>query len=186
MQELRVEPNDERQPLVARAQVKTQRCCAGFLTFLHDRGNIVQLAVAFILGVSLQTVVTSLVNDILLPPIGLLGGNNFQNLFWVMRHGATLNETYSTINQAAHDGAVTENYGRFLQSCINFVVIAFLMYLVVLAFDSVVKHFQAQAAATAAATTKKCSYCRKDIDLAATRCPFCTSQLDSELSAPIN
>ena len=132
------------------------------------RGNVLDLAVAVIIGASFGQIVTSLVNDIIMPPIGLiLDKVNFSNLFINLS-----GKHYATLAQAKAAGAATINYGSFIDTIINFLIVAFIIFLVVRQMN----HFK-KPAPVAAPTTKKCTYCVSDIPLEATRCPHCTSQL---------
>jgi large conductance mechanosensitive channel len=131
------------------------------------RGNLLELAVAFILGVAFGRVVTSLVNDVIMPPIGLvLGGVDFSNLF------INLSTTpYSTLAEAQAAGAPTLNYGLFILAVLDFVVVALVVFLLVRAVNRM------QRPKPAAPTTKDCPYCLSVIPLKATRCLHCTSDL---------
>jgi large conductance mechanosensitive channel len=132
------------------------------------RGNVLDLAVAVIIGGAFGSIVTSLVNDILMPPIGmLLGKINFKDLF------INLSGTpYASLADAQAAGAATINYGNFINTIINFLIVAFVIFLIVRAFNKMKK-----PEAPAAPTTKECPYCLSSIPLKATRCPHCTSQL---------
>jgi large conductance mechanosensitive channel len=139
-----------------------------FRTFLL-RGNVLELAVAVILGVSFGAIVTSFVNDILMPPIGLaLGRVNFADLF-VSLSG----QSYPTIAAAKAAGAPTLNYGVFINTVINFVIVAFVVFLVV----RTVNRMTVKPAPAAAPTTKECPFCASQIPIKAQRCPHCTSDL---------
>lgn len=135
------------------------------------RGNVLDLAVAVIIGGAFGSIITSLVNDILMPPIGmLLGKINFKDLF------INLSGTpYASLADAQAAGAATINYGNFINTIINFLIIAFVIFLIVRAFNKMKK--PEEAPAPAAPTTKECPYCLSTIPLKATRCPHCTSQL---------
>lgn len=136
------------------------------------RGNIVDMAVGIVLGASFGGIVTSLVNDVLMPPIGLvLGHVDFSNLFISLtgRH-------FDSVAAAKTAGAATLNYGIFLNTIINFVIVAFAMFLLV----RQVNRLRGPVPAPAAPATKACAYCCSQIPLAATRCPNCTSQLKGE------
>jgi large conductance mechanosensitive channel len=137
-----------------------------FKAFLM-RGNVVDLAVAVVIGAAFGAIVTSFVNDILMPPIGLLLGRvNFADLFVGLA-----GQSYPNLAAAKAAGAPTINYGVFINAIINFVIIAFVVFLLVRA----VHRMTAQPAP--AATTKECSYCASTIPIKAKRCPHCTSQL---------
>ncbi len=132
------------------------------------KGNVVDLAVAVIIGAAFGAIITSLVNDIIMPLIGqLLGKVNFTDLF------ISLSGTpYKSLADAKAAGAATVNYGVFINTIISFLIIAFVIFLVVKALNSMRK-----APAPAAPNTKDCPYCHTEIPLQATRCPHCTSQL---------
>ena len=139
-----------------------------FKAFLM-RGNVLDLAVAVIIGASFGAVVTSFVNDLLMPPIGRLFGRvNFADLF-VSLSG----QSYPTLAAAKAAGAPTINYGVFLNTVINFVIVAFVVFLLV----RTVNRMTAQPAAPAAPATKECPFCASPIPIKAKRCPQCTSDL---------
>lgn len=135
------------------------------------RGNVLDLAIAVIIGGAFGSIVSSLVNDVIMPPIGmLLGKINFKDLF------INLSGTpYASLADAQAAGAATINYGNFINTIINFLIVAFVIFLIVRAFNKMKK--PEAAAAPAAPTTKECPYCLSTIPLKATRCPHCTSQL---------
>lgn len=133
------------------------------------RGNVLDLAVAVIIGAAFNQIVQSLVNDIIMPPIGLaLGKVNFTNLFINLS-----GKHYATLAQAKAAGAPTINYGSFINTVINFLIVAFVVFLVVRQFNRFKK-----PAPVAAPKTKKCTFCITDIPIEATRCPNCTSHLE--------
>ena len=135
------------------------------------KGNAVDLAVGVIIGAAFGAVVASLVNDVIMPPIGaLLGGADFSQLFWVLRQGAAAGP-YATVQAAADAGAVTLNYGVFINTVINFGIIAFAIFMMVKGINRLRKPIAEEI------TTKECPYCKSEIALAATRCPACTSEL---------
>ncbi len=151
---------------------KGRRILKGFKAFI-DRGNLLQLAVAFIMGVTFAAVVTSLVNDIIMPGVGLaLGGLDMTSLFSVLKEGNPAGP-YNTVAQAKAAGAVTLNYGIFINSIIVFIIVAIVLYLLVLAY----MHTQKPAEVV----TKDCPYCATSIPKAAHRCPNCTSELPSDV-----
>jgi large conductance mechanosensitive channel len=140
-----------------------------FKTFLM-RGNVVDLAVAVVIGAAFGTIVTSFVNDILMPPIGLaLGRVNFADLFVTLS-----GQSYPNLATAKAAGAPTINYGVFINTIINFVIVAFVVFMLVRQINRLTAK---PAAAPAAAPTKECRYCASLIPLKATRCPQCTSDL---------
>jgi large conductance mechanosensitive channel len=129
------------------------------------KGNVLDLAVAVIIGAAFGVIVTSLVNDILMPPVGLLlGGVDFKDLF-VSLNG----QAYPTLAAAKEAGAPVIAYGQFMNTVINFLIVAFAIFVVVRIASKLQK--------PAAATTKDCTYCTTAIPLLAKRCPHCTSQL---------
>jgi len=132
------------------------------------RGNVLDLAVAVIIGGAFGKIVTSFVNDILMPPIGLiLGGVNFADLF-ISLNG----QPYPSLADAITAGAPTLNYGVFLNTVIDFLIVAFVIFLIVRTMNRMQK-----PAPAAAPTTKECPHCFTAIPIKATRCPNCTSEL---------
>jgi large conductance mechanosensitive channel len=141
---------------------------AEFKSFVM-RGNVVDLAIGVIIGGAFGKIVSSFVNDVLMPPIGLLlGGVDFANLF-VSLSG----EEFSTLAAAQEAGAATLNYGLFINAVIDFLIIAFVIFLMVRAIN----RMQADEEAPSEPTTKECPFCLTEIPLNASRCPNCTSQL---------
>jgi large conductance mechanosensitive channel len=135
------------------------------------RGNMLDLAVGIILGVAFGAVVASLVKDLLMPPIGLLLGNvDFSNLYVTLATGHPAGP-YPTLAAAQQAGAVTVNYGLFLTTLINFLGVAFAVFLLV----KVINRLRPPAE-----MLKSCSYCRSRIPVPATRCPFCTAEIPRE------
>jgi len=140
------------------------------------RGSVVDMAVGIIIGAAFGTIVSSLVADIIMPPISLaLGKVDFTNLFVLLKKGATAGP-YLSLSQAQAAGAVTENYGRFVNTVFTFLIIAFVIFLLIRSINNMRRRMEAPKAA-AAPTTKDCPYCVSKIPLKATRCPNCTSQL---------
>jgi large conductance mechanosensitive channel len=132
------------------------------------RGNVLDLAVAVIIGAAFGRIVTSLVSDILMPPLGLaLKHVDFTNLFVDLSGG-----NHATLAEAKAAGDVTLNYGLFLNATIDFVIVAFVIFLIIQQANRLKK-------APAAPNTKECAYCHTTIPLAATRCPNCTSNLSA-------
>ncbi|MBK9924060.1 MAG: large-conductance mechanosensitive channel protein MscL [Anaerolineales bacterium] len=135
------------------------------------RGNVLDLAVAVIIGGAFGKIVTSFVNDVLMPPIGLLlGGVDFTNLFIALD-----GKTYESLEVAKAAGAATVNYGLFLNTVIDFLIVALVIFLVLRAVNKLKK--PATVETPAAPTTKECPQCFSTISIKATRCPHCTSQL---------
>ena len=139
------------------------------------RGNVVDMAVGIVIGASFGGIVSSLVADVVMPPIGLLlGGVDFSNLFLTLKAGEKLAGPYAALADAKAAGAVTVNIGVFLNAVVSFLIVAFAVFLVVRGMN----RLKRQAPAPAAAPTKKdCPFCCTAVPLKAVRCPACTSQL---------
>jgi large conductance mechanosensitive channel len=135
------------------------------------RGNVLDLAVAVVIGAAFGKIVNSLVNDVLMPPLGLLLGNlDFSNLF------ISLSGThYDTLEAAKTAGAPVLRYGLFINSLVDFLIIAFAIFVVVRSANRLHKK---PAAAPAEPTSKECPFCVSSIPIKASRCPHCTSQLE--------
>jgi large conductance mechanosensitive channel len=133
------------------------------------RGNVLELAVGIVIGAAFTAVVTSFVNDLLMPPIGLaLGGRNFNDLF------VSLNGTdYPSLVAAKAAGAPTINYGAFFNTILNFIIVGFTIFLLVRTVNRMT------APPPGLPTTRECPYCTAMISLRAVRCPQCTSQVSS-------
>jgi len=129
------------------------------------RGNVVDMAVGIVIGLAFGKIITSFVSDIVMPPIGLLLGKvDFANLFINLS-----GEPYATLAEAKAAGAATINYGAFVNTVIDFVVVAFVIFLMVRQINRMRRPAQI--------TTKECQFCLSAIALNATRCPHCTSEL---------
>ncbi len=138
------------------------------------RGSVLDLAIGLIIGGAFGKIVTSLVTDILMPPIGLLLGKvDFSNLYLVLSGDVPPG---STLEQAKALNAVTINYGLFINTVIDFLIVAFAIFLVVRQVNRLRRQPQA---APASPTTKECPYCFTNIPIKAIRCPNCTSQLSA-------
>ena len=138
------------------------------------RGNVMDMAVGIIIGAAFGGIVGSLVNDVIMPPIGLLLGKvDFANLFAVLKQGATPGP-YASVAAAKAAGAVTLNFGLFINTIINFVIVGFAIFLLVKGVNQLKRQKPAPAAAP---TTKDCPHCFSSIPIKATRCPHCTSEL---------
>jgi large conductance mechanosensitive channel len=136
------------------------------------RGNVVDLAVAVVMGAAFGAVVKSFVDDLIMPPIGLaLGRADFSNLFVVLKDGAKGLPPYASLAEAKAAGAVTLNYGAFITTIVGFVIIAFAVFVLVRTANRL------YSKPVEAANTKTCVYCATAIPLAATRCPNCTSAI---------
>lgn len=134
------------------------------------RGNVLDLAIGVIIGGAFGKIISSLVNDVLMPPLGLLLGKvDFTNLFINLSGG-----TYKTLADAKAAGAVTISYGVFLNTLVDFVIVAFVIFMLVRQINRLQPKPAAQPPAP---TEKQCPYCLSTIPLKATRCPHCTSQL---------
>ena len=141
------------------------------------RGSVVDMAVGIIIGAAFGTIVTSLVKDIIMPPISLaLNKVDFSNLFVLLKAGPTDKGPYLSLSQAQAAGAVTENYGNFVNVVFTFLIIAFVIFLLIRAINNMRRRAEAPKAA-AAPTTKDCPFCLSPVAIGATRCAFCTSEL---------
>ncbi len=140
------------------------------------KGNVVDMAVGIIIGAAFGTIVKSLVSDIIMPPIGLLLGNvDFSQFFLTLKEGAALPGPYSTLDAAQKAGAVTINYGVFINSVISFLIVAYAIFIVIKALNKL-KRKQAEVPVEAP-TTRNCPYCFESVSINATKCPHCTSAL---------
>jgi large conductance mechanosensitive channel len=140
------------------------------------RGNVVDMAVGIIIGAAFGSIVTSLVADVVMPPIGLLLGKvDFANLFWTLREGDVAGP-YAALTDAQAAGAVTINYGLFINTIISFLIVAFAMFLLIRGINQMQRE---EEAAPEEPTTKECPYCFSEISIKASRCPNCTSQLET-------
>jgi large conductance mechanosensitive channel len=138
------------------------------------RGNVVDMAVGIIIGAAFGTIVKSLVADIIMPPIGLLLGNvDFSNLFVVLKEGSTAGP-FAALADAQKAGAVTINYGLFINTIISFVIVAFAIFLLIRTIN---KLKQSEEAPPEEPTTRDCPHCLSTIPIKATRCAFCTAEV---------
>lgn len=136
------------------------------------KGNAVDLAIGVVLGGAFGGVINSLVNDVIMPPVGaLLGGADFSQLYVLIKEGAGAAAPYANLAAATEAGAVTLNYGMFINVIINFLIVAWALFMVVKAMNRLRKP------AVEEVTTKECPFCATSIPLAATKCPACTSDL---------
>jgi large conductance mechanosensitive channel len=139
------------------------------------RGNVVDMAVGIVIGAAFGAIVKSFVDDVLMPPIGLLLGNvDFSNLFITLREGAKAAGPYASLAAAKAVGAVTLNLGIFINTIISFIIIAFAVFLVIKGINRMKRE---EEASPAEPTTKECPFCLSEIPLKASRCPHCTSEL---------
>jgi large conductance mechanosensitive channel len=138
------------------------------------KGNVVDMAVGIIIGAAFGSIVKSLVADVIMPPIGLLFGNvDFSNLFLVIKQGAVAG-TFATLAEAQKAGAVTINYGMFINTIISFLIVAFAIFIIIKNLNALKRKEEAPPAEP---TTKECPHCFSEISIKATRCGFCTSEL---------
>ncbi len=141
------------------------------------KGNVIDLAVGVVIGGAFGSIVKSLVDDVIMPPIGLLVGNvDFANLFFVLKEGAKQAGPYASVAAAKQAGAVTMNIGLFINSLVSFTIVAFAIFMLVKAINKLKR--EAPVEATPVAATKECRYCLSSVPEKASRCPCCTSQLD--------
>jgi large conductance mechanosensitive channel len=154
----------------------------GLFTEFKDfisRGSAIDLAIGIIIGGAFSAVVNSIVDNLLMPPLGLLLGNvDFQDLFIVLRHGEQALPPNPTLEMAKEVGAVTFNYGQFLTDLLSFIILGFGVFLIVKAINKLRAVTDAEEDQEPQEPTEKdCPYCKISIPVNATRCPFCTSQL---------
>lgn len=140
------------------------------------RGNVLDLAIGIIIGAAFSAVITSFVNDILMPPIGMvLGGVDFSNLF-ISLDGVD----YESLAVAQEAGAATINYGLFIMAVIDFLIVALVLFLIIRQVNRL--RATEEEEAPAEPTTRECPYCRSEIAIEASRCPQCTSELEAVVS----
>jgi large conductance mechanosensitive channel len=138
------------------------------------RGNVIDMAVGIIIGAAFGTIVTSLVNDVIMPPIGLLlGGVDFTSFFILLKAGSPA-APYASLADAQAAGAVTINYGVFINAVISFLIVAFVLFLLIRSINQLKREEEAPPAEP---TTKECPFCLSTIPIKATRCAYCTSEL---------
>jgi len=141
------------------------------------KGNMIDMAVGIIIGAAFGTIISSLVADIIMPPIGLALGNvDFSNLFWVIKEGSAPGP-YDSLSAAQAVGAVTFNYGKFILTLINFLIIAICIFLMVRMINRMRRPKEIKPGEP---TTKECPYCKSTIAIKASRCAFCTSQVEQK------
>ena len=160
------------------------------MSFVEDfkkfalRGNLIDLAIGFTVGAAFSTVAKSLVNDILMPPIGLLLGNvDFSDLFLVLRKGSEELPPYVTVEEAQKAGAVTLNYGEFVNNVIALLIVAIAMFIIIKAVNALDKKLEEQLGEEkepGEPENKKCPHCRMTIPYRANRCGHCTSALEAQ------
>ncbi len=138
------------------------------------KGNVIDMAIGIIIGAAFGTIVKSLVSDVIMPPVGLLlGGVDFSNLFIVMKSGV-VGGPYESLKAAQDAGAVTLNYGIFMNTVISFLIVAFSVFILV---KNINRFKKKEVEVVAEPTTKECPKCYSVIPIKATRCPNCTSEL---------
>lgn len=131
------------------------------------RGNLLDMAIGIVIGAAFGRIISSLVNDVIMPPIGLvLGGFDFANLFVALKGGP-----FASVAAAKAAGAPTINYGIFINTIVDFIIVAFAVFLLIRGINRVRREPEATP------TTKSCPYCVSTIPLGAVRCPHCTSEL---------
>ena len=136
------------------------------------RGNVVDMAVGIIIGAAFGKIVSSLVKDVIMPPIGLLMGNvDFTNLFINLS-----DQVYTNLSAAQEAGAATINYGVFINTVLDFIIVAFAIFMVIRQMNKLKKTDEAPPAEP---TTKECPHCLSSIPIKATRCGHCTSELQA-------
>lgn len=142
------------------------------------KGNVIDLAVGVIIGAAFQKIVTSLVNDLIMPFIGLFtGGKNFNEQFFILKLPENVERTdVVSLAKASELGVTTFNYGAFITVLIDFLIVALVIFLMVKGINRFNKIYKKEEA-PAKPTTKKCTYCKSEIHIQSTRCPHCTSEL---------
>ena len=142
------------------------------------RGNVLDMAIGIVVGVAFGAISKSLVDDVIMPVVGLaIGRVDFKEMFVTLRYGDP-GGPYQTLAEAQTAGAVTVNYGSFINTVVNFVVIAFAMFLVVRAVQRFNERGEPEATPSSP-DPRRCPYCRMEVAEAATRCPACTSELEA-------
>ncbi len=138
------------------------------------RGNVVDMAVGIIIGAAFGAIVKSLVDDIIMPPIGMILGNvDFSNLFLVLKQGAAAAGPYASLADAKKAGAITINYGVFFNNVISFLIVAFAVFLLIRSIN----RLRQEEVPPPPPETKECPFCATAIPNKAKRCPACTSEL---------
>lgn len=140
------------------------------------KGNVLDMAIGIIIGAAFGTIVKSLVADVIMPPIGLLLGNvDFSSLYILLKSGAKVAGPYASLADAQAAGAVTLNYGTFINTVVSFLIVAFSVFMVVKSINRLKR--KEEEIPPAAPTTKSCPYCFTVISVQATKCPACTSEI---------
>lgn len=153
-----------------------------FKNFLNEfkkfamRGNVIDMAIGIIIGAAFGKIVDSLVKDVIMPPLGLLLGKvDFTNLYVTLKDGVP-EGPYSSLDLAQKAGAITINYGSFVNTIISFLIVALAVFVLIKTINTLQEKMEDQKAAEAP-TTKECPFCFSTINIRATRCPDCTSEL---------
>jgi large conductance mechanosensitive channel len=154
------------------------------------RGNVIDLAVGFTVGAAFTTIVKSLVSDVIMPPVGLLlRRTDFADLFFILQDGPKTSAPYSTLADAKAAGAVTINYGIFLNNLVAFLLVALTMFAIVRLINRVdlklEEEFAKEKPQPGNPTEKKCPFCLSTIPFMATKCPACTSEIGADNAAPV-
>lgn len=137
------------------------------------RGNVLDMAVGIIIGGAFGTIISSMVSDVLMPPVGMALGNvDFTNLYVLLKEGTNAAAPYASLADAKAAGAVTINYGLFINSVISFVIVAFCVFMLIRTMNRLRRE-----EAPAETTTRDCPFCYSAIPLKASRCPHCTSEV---------
>ena len=140
------------------------------------KGNVLDMAIGIIIGAAFGTIVKSLVSDVIMPPIGLLLGNvDFSSFYILLKESAKVAGPYASLADAQAAGAVTLNYGVFINTVISFLIIAFSVFMIVKSINKMKR--KEEEIPPAAPTTKSCPYCYTVISVQATKCPACTSEI---------
>ena len=138
------------------------------------RGNVVDMAIGIVIGAAFGAIVTSLVNDIIMPPIGLLlGGVDFTNFYILLKAGDPA-PPYASLADAQTAGAVTISYGLFINAVISFIIVAFVVFLLIRSINRLQRE---EGAPSEEPATKECPFCLSEISIKAIRCAYCTSEL---------
>jgi large conductance mechanosensitive channel len=145
------------------------------------RGNVMDLAVGVIIGAAFGAIVKSLVDDVIMPPIGLVtGGVDFSDKYVLLKDGATAAAPYASLAAAKEAGAVTLNYGLFINNILTFLIVALAIFMIVRAINRLYRQ-----PTPPTPDTKPCPYCTMTVSLQATRCPHCTSDLARAIPATV-
>lgn len=149
------------------------------------RGNLIDMAIGFTVGAAFATVAKSIVDDLVMPPVALaLGSADFSDLFWLLRDGAETPPPYATLADAKAAGAVTLNYGAFVNNVLAFLLVALAMFLVVRLVNRAQEALEgSEPEAPGEPSDKKCPHCLSVVPYKATRCAHCTSQLETKAPA---